>query len=117
MDSNEHERLREQRYRLKETYGALFDEISALLYRHDPIGINQMVDAEDRAPENEYDPEAGTIIPRIASVSSPEDVLEVVYEEFERWFGSRTAGPKENYRQVAQDLWKLRNDNRAWPAS
>jgi len=30
----------EERRRLKAQYGALFDSMAALLYRHDPIGIN-----------------------------------------------------------------------------
>jgi hypothetical protein len=51
----------ERRKRLKQEYGELFDQTSAILFRHDPIGIN----FEDNT--GEYDPEAGTILPRLAA--------------------------------------------------
>ena len=34
------EQILEERRQLKAEYGALFDSITALLFRHDPIGIN-----------------------------------------------------------------------------
>jgi hypothetical protein len=40
VTSEEMKRLREERKRLSTTYKVLFDEISAILFRHDPIGIN-----------------------------------------------------------------------------
>ena len=52
----------EERRRLKAEYGALFDSMAALLYRHDPIGIN--FDFDDN--KDEYESEAGTILPRMS---------------------------------------------------
>jgi hypothetical protein len=43
---------------LKAEYGQLVDSMSALLFRHDPIGI-----AFDNENTDEYDPETGTILP------------------------------------------------------
>jgi hypothetical protein len=61
----------ENRRRLRAEYGELFDSRAALLYRHDPIGIN----FEDNT--DEYEPEAETILPRLRSCHSVNDVLQV----------------------------------------
>jgi hypothetical protein len=91
----------EERRRLKAQYGALFDSMAALLYRHDPIGI----DFDDN--KDEYEPEARTILPRLSSCRSVEDVLQVVHEEFVRWFDRGTAGPPEHYEKIASEVWQL----------
>jgi hypothetical protein len=91
----------EKRRRLKAEYGKLFDSVAALLYRHDPVGIN----FEDNA--DEYEPEAGTILPRLNSCDSADDVLRVVHAEFVRWFDSATAGPPEHYKKIASEVWQL----------
>jgi hypothetical protein len=91
----------EERRRLKAQYGALFDAMAALLYRHDPIGIN----FDDN--KDEYEPEAGTILPRLSGCRSAEDVNQVVHEEFVRWFDRGTAGPPEHYEIIASEVWQL----------
>ena len=93
----------EERLRLKAEYGALFDSMAALLYRHDPIGIN--FDFDDN--KDEYESEAGTILPRMSGCRSVDDVLQVVHEEFVRWFDRGTAGPPEHYEKVASEVWQL----------
>jgi hypothetical protein len=95
------EEILESRRRVRENYGELFDATVALLYRHDPIGINFEVNPD------EYQPEAETILPRLSSCRSAEDVLHVVHHEFVRWFGTGTAGPPERYAEVASQLWQL----------
>ena len=75
--------------------------MSALLYRHDPIGIN----FEDNT--DEYEPEAETILPRLRNCHSADDVLQVVHAEFVRWFDPATAGPPEHYKKIAGDVWQL----------
>jgi hypothetical protein len=69
-----------ERDRLKKQYGLLFATVAALLFESDPIGIN-FGDNTD-----EYEPEAGTILPRLASAKSVDDVQTIVDEEFSRWF-------------------------------
>src|SRR5579859_1054758 len=91
----------ESRRRLKAEYEELFNSMAALLYRHDPIGIN----FEDNP--DEYESEAGTILPRLRSCHSADDVLQVVHAEFVRWFDSGTAGPPERYKEIASDVWQL----------
>jgi hypothetical protein len=94
--------IREARRRARETYGELFDAPAALLFRHDPIGI-----AFDNPNTDEYEPEAGTILPRLSRCGSADDVLGAVHEEFVRWFGTDTAGLREQYAEIASELWQM----------
>jgi len=91
----------ENRRLLRTEYGKLFDAMAALLYRHDPIGINFEINTD------EYESEAGTILPRLHSCHSADDVLQVVHAEFVRWFDSDTAGPLEHYKEIASEVWQL----------
>ena len=92
---------KEERARLKGEYKKLFEEASALLFRHNPIGLDFETNID------EYDPEVGTVLPRLSSCNSPEDVQRVLHEEFTRWFSPHDAGPPERYRAPAVELWEL----------
>jgi hypothetical protein len=96
------EEILQERRQLKAEYGQLFDAVSALFFRHDPIGI-----AFENENTDEYDPETGTILPRLRACKSSTDVRRIVHEEFCRWFGSETAGPAEKYTQIADETWQL----------
>src|SRR5262249_46858932 len=74
-----------ERKRLSSSYKQLLNDVSAILFRHDPIGIN----FEDNT--DEYDPEAGTILPRLRRDLSVEQMTAIVHEEFVRWFEPETA--------------------------
>jgi hypothetical protein len=95
------EQIRETRRQLREEYRELYDPLLALLFRADPIGINFEVNTD------EYAPEVGTILPRLKSCTSADDVLQVVHEEFVRWFDPETAGSRDHYWGIAGDVWKL----------
>jgi hypothetical protein len=82
-------------------YGTLFDGVSAILFRHDPVGINFDSNTD------EYDPEARTILPRLWSCASEEDALRTIHEEFQRWFDADTAGPASRYKEAATEIWSL----------
>jgi hypothetical protein len=86
---------------VKRRFANLFDEISSTLFKYDPIGIN----FEDNG--DEYDPEAGTILPRLSQCHSPSDVRRVVFEEFCKWFGPETAGDEMKYDRASADIWAL----------
>ncbi len=79
----------------------LVDELAALLYQHDPVGI-----AFGDNPD-EYAPEAGAIALRLQDVRTVDDVRAVVHAEFVRWFDEDTAGPAERYRSLAEEIWAL----------
>jgi hypothetical protein len=96
------EEILEERRQVRAEYGELFEAISSLLFRHDPIGI-----AFENPNADEYDPEAGTILPRLRSCRSADDVLLVVHQEFVRWFDEETAGSPERYSNIASEIWDL----------
>lgn len=94
-------RQQEDRKPLKAKYGALFEAVTSELFNADPIGIN----FEDNT--DEYDPEAGTIIPRLADARTIQDVEVIIHEEFCKWFGPEQAGPQEHYRALAGRIWDV----------
>ena len=104
MATRTREQIREERRRLRREYGALYDGIATVLFKADPIGI-----AFDNENTDEYEPETGTILPRLKTCKSADDVLTVVYEQFVRWFDVGTAGPRSSYRKIADEIWPLWN--------
>ncbi len=90
-----------RRSNVKRKYPNLFNDASAVLFRSDPIGIN----FEDNT--DEYDPEVGTILPRLSCCHSPTDARKVIFEEFCKWFGPETAGDEMRYDAIAAELWRL----------
>ena len=93
------EEILEERRRLKEEYGRLYDDLEGLLFRHDPIGINFGSNTD------EYGPEVRTILPRLKLCKSIDEVQDVVYEEFVRWFGD--AGTRDKYQVIAAEIWQV----------
>jgi hypothetical protein len=90
-----------EREAIKHKYGALFESISDALFQADPIGINFETNTD------EYESEAGTIIPRLSSAKSADDVQSIVFEEFCHWFDPVTVGPKEKYASVSATIWEI----------
>jgi len=97
------ERLREERQRLKKQYRGQYEYLAQLLFERDPIGIN-FGDNLD-----EYEPETGTILPRLSECTGPADLARVMHEEFVHWFGADTAGPLEPYLRIAEEAWPKLN--------
>jgi hypothetical protein len=81
----------------------LVAQIEALLFRHDPIGIN----FEDNT--DEYRAEAQTITIRLPHATCADDVRRISHEEFVRWFDPQIAGPPERYTAIAAEIWELRS--------
>ena len=94
------EEILAERQRLRQKYDQLFAATVALLFRYDPVGIIF------ECNNDEYSPEAGTILPRLSRCRSAEDVLPIVYEEFLHWF-SNAAGPRDRYVEISAELWEL----------
>ena len=95
------DQILKQRRILRDKYGELYDRLTALLFRHDPIEINFEVN------EDEYQIEVDTILPRLHKCHSRADVQEVIHEEFTRWFDAATVGPRERYADIAAEVWEL----------
>src|SRR3989304_316960 len=92
---------RKRRESLKAAYGNLYVAVSDLLRGADPIHLIGM-----GAPDDEYDPEGGTTLPRLADAPSAPDVQRIVHEEFVRWFGADIAGPSADYAGAAEKIWE-----------
>jgi len=77
-------------------------ELEALLFRHDPIGLNFGHNTD------EYRSEAETITLRLPRAQSADDVRRIVHEEFVRWFDPHIAGSESRYNDIALEIWQLR---------
>jgi len=85
---------------MKQDYPQIYDRVTAILFEEDPIGINYEFNTD------EYEPETGSILPRISSCRSAVELQLVVHGEFVRWFNAETAGPLEKYARIATRIWR-----------
>jgi hypothetical protein len=99
------ENARLSREKLRVEHADLFASVSAILFECDPIGIN----FDDNT--DEYDAEAGSIIPRLRECSSEHDTRRIIHEEFQKWF-SDTAGDESRYTECALKIWALSQTQR-----
>ena len=90
---------RDQRERVKAQYAGLFPAATALFFRVDPAGINFETNTD------EYEPEVGTVLPRLESAGSVGDVARILREEFSSWFGDSFDGQSTD--RLAPELWSL----------
>lgn len=90
-----------RRESLEAAYGSLYSDVSRLLREADPIRLITI-----GAPDDEYDPEVSTILPRLHEANSPVDVQRIVYEEFVRWFDANIAGSISGYADVSGKIWE-----------
>jgi hypothetical protein len=82
----------------------LVASLEALLFRHDPIGL----DFGDNI--DEYRAEAETICLRWVEAASEADLQRIMHEEFVVWFGADTAGPADRYAAAAEEAWRTFGD-------
>ena len=89
------------RDRLKKEYKELFFELQGILFSHDLMGINFETNTD------EYDPELGTILPRLKTAKNTIEVSNLIAEEFEKWFDSEEANkiPRSAYDSLATEIW------------
>ncbi|MDE0561988.1 hypothetical protein OU792_18470 [Algoriphagus sp. NF] len=87
---------------VKSSHGDRFLELSSIINQHDPIGLLKI-----GAPEDEYEPEIKTIIVQLDKDMTEQQVHDLIYQEFLRWFEDEsTTGPKESYGELAVDIHK-----------
>ena len=93
--------MNENRDRLKIKYRELYSDLQGILFSHDLMGINFETNTD------EYDPEVDTILPRLKDTQDPEGVSNIIFEEFEKWFGEEEAAeiPRSAYLKLANDVW------------
>jgi hypothetical protein len=86
---------------LKAQYKQLCAVVLSALSEADPIGLLAL-----GAPADEYEPEVGTIVPRLRTATSEADVRSILLDEFTRWFSADIAGRKpERYDAAARAIW------------
>ena len=95
---------RKRQASLTAVYGALYTEVSRLLREADPIRLIVI-----GAPDDEYDVEVRTILPRLREAKSPGDVQRIVHEEFAHWFGAEIAAQATEYADVSKNIWEALN--------
>jgi hypothetical protein len=81
-------------------YQALVAAVEHAINEADPVGL-----LEGGAPADEYCPEIDTILRRLSDAQQPGEVTGVLHEEFLRWFGEGTAGPRQAYEAPARRIW------------
>lgn len=89
--------LSRQQRELRRRYGGLFEDVSELLFRFDPAGLNF------GSNRDEYDGETEQILPRLASCRSAEDVDLLLRQVFSR----DLLGPAPRLTGVSVALWRL----------
>ena len=72
---SDQERIGRQRSELRRQFKALYQQVTRILFEEDPIGINF------KSNTDEYEPETGTILPRLRECRTVDDVRNVVHEE------------------------------------
>ncbi len=90
---------RRRRSELRQRFKGLYEDVAQILFEEDPIRINFKTNTDD------YEPEVGTILPRLRECATAEDGRTVVHTEFVRWFGPEIAGPAEKYTSAAKRIW------------
>ena len=89
----------------KEAYANLFKEVTSILYRHDPV-----FGGMEGLPEDEYDLEAGTILPRLRQATDVNHVERIVREVLDLCFGPFPQPvPPGSLLPTAEDIWTAWN--------
>ncbi len=77
------------------------DQISALLFRRDPLKLSFGTN------EDEYEMVAWAIVTQLITTPTKEYVLGAVHRGFHRTFGAEKTGPISNYKVIAKEIWGI----------
>ena len=86
---------------------SIHDELVAILFREDPIGLNFGVNPD------EYMPEVEQLLPKLPDCAGVEDVVRVTHETFVEMFDQTRAGDPARYQHVAALIWNAWSERRA----
>jgi hypothetical protein len=86
------------------TSASLQERLAELFLRHDPISIY----FPEHGNEEEYAPEAKAVAAQLHSCKTEDQCLELVHASFVDFFGAPIAGGREQYADVAAEVWALR---------
>jgi hypothetical protein len=74
-------------------------EFSAIIYRHDPLGV------APGAPDDEYDMEASRLLPKLKNARDFNEAQATIEDFFKGAFEWHSA-PKETLIRASEDLWE-----------
>ncbi len=101
MDSRVRARVHARRKLAALGYGRLFDALTESLYSHDPLNLGP-----GGLARNEYGSPVATIIPRLESCSSPEQLRFVVEAEMRMHYPTADITGTD-WAKLAEKWWKL----------
>ena len=86
---------------VKKEFGQSFNELRTIINKHDPINLIKI-----GAPIDEYNSEVKTIIIQLKNMTTEQQVQDLIYQEFLRWFNYEcVTGPKDSYKDLAADVF------------
>ncbi|GAA4801795.1 hypothetical protein [Litoribaculum gwangyangense] len=74
-------------------------KLNDMIDKHDPMGLIKIINIKDQ-----YQSEAEIIISQLKENQTIEDVQAIVYQEFKTIYGSKLAGSKNKYFELARDI-------------
>jgi hypothetical protein len=87
--------------RARDSYDLLVVDVTRAINDADPVSL-----LEIGAPQDEYSPQVGTIVPRVTKAQSPAEVRTILDEEFQRWFGESGVRRSEAFNVPAERIWE-----------
>jgi len=90
----------EDRKKLKREYRELWKLVEVAVNRVDPIGLLAL-----GMPDDEYEAEITEVVVKVKSAESKEALGEAIYQIFVEWFEPHTAGPRNLYDEIANEIW------------
>jgi len=81
-------------------FGQLFVEVAAILFEHDPAGINFGTNSD------EYEPEVAGILPQLKDARSEADVRKIVHSVLTEMFEGIICDPEERFQALAEEIWQ-----------
>jgi hypothetical protein len=107
------EQLQAKRARLREKFGALFDTVAEILFRHDPMQLSMGFN------QDEYYPEVDAILVRLEDSRSPLELRLAIWQVFKDLFAADedadkgdpedledNVGEETRFDQIANDVWQ-----------
>jgi len=79
----------------------LISVVKEAIDKCDPIGL-----LNTGAPEDEYDPEIEEIAEKVANCRNVEEIQNLIYETFVKWFDQDIVGESEKYKEPAENIAK-----------
>jgi hypothetical protein len=94
------------RRRLKEQgYGALYERMTGILVRHNPVRFESPATAKE-----EYGGPIGALIPRLDAISNVHQLRFWLCDEFKKFFRNLAPAEEACYEGIAAELWQELTD-------